>query len=288
MFDIDQSKAEEITKNFQVPPKPQVLVEIQDVLAQQEPSPQDFADVISKDVALSAAVLKTVNSPVFGLKRSITDIRQSVMLLGTTNISNLVSFIELRKAFDKPSSISHEKYWDTAMDTANMMTVLVELLDLKSVCPIEDAYSFGLFRDCGIPLMAMKFDDYKSVLIEANSSPERIFTDVEEQYYQTDHASVGYFVASSWHLPRNLCHIIARHHEPDYLRASDTTPQDKHLYLLAKLASNILSKLDYAKEDVEWVLAREPVLSFLNLSDIDYDDLEEDAKEQFSIQFRGA
>lgn len=288
MFNIDQKKAQEIIKNFQIPPKPQILIEIQEVQSQSDPSSDSFADVISKDVALSAAVLKTVNSPVFGLKRTVTDIRQSVVLLGNSNITNLVSFFQLKQAFNKKSAISHEKYWDTAMETANMMTVLIEHMSLKNQCPIEDAYSFGLFRDCGIPLMAMKFDDYKQVLIEANNNPEKIFTDIEDNHYQTNHATVGYFVASSWNLPKELCQLISRHHEADFLDAQDTTDLNKHLYVLAKLASNILSQYRFMRDDTEWFLSKDAVYGFFGLSDIDYADLEEDVKETFKIKFGSA
>lgn len=285
MLDIDQYQAQQIIKNFQIPPKPQILIEIQEVQAQSNPSAKAFADVISKDVALSAAVLKMINSPVFGLRHTISNIRQSVVLLGNNNIVNLVSFFQLRKALNKKSSISHEKYWDTAMETANMMTVLIEHMLLQEQCSVEDAYSFGLFRDCGIPLMAMKFNNYKQVLIEANSTSEQIFTDIEDSYYQTNHATIGYFIASSWNFPKDLCQLISRHHETDFLYANDTTRLNKYLYALAKLASNILSQHHYIKNDSEWLLSKDAVLGFFELSDLDYLYLEEDVKEIFKIKF---
>lgn len=285
MFDIDSQKAQDIMKNFQMPVKPQILVEIQDVQSAHDPSPNAYSDVISKDVALSAAVLKVVNSPVFGLKRTVTDIRQSIVLLGINNITNLVSFFQLKQSFKKKSSISLEKFWDTSMDTANMITLVLEHLSLKEQCPIEDAYAFGLFRDCGIPLLAMKYDDYKEVLIEANSRDEVIFTSIEEDKYNTNHATVGFFLASSWHLPKDLCELILRHHEPDYLESQKSNQQKQYLYALAKIASNILAQYRMAKDDVEWRLAKEPVLGFLGLSEFDYAELEEDLKEVFNIKF---
>lgn len=285
MFNIDKSTAQKIIKSFQIPVKPQILVEIQQELAKQEPSPNAFAEVIVKDVGLSSAVLKTINSPIFGLNRTITDIKQSVMMLGFNNISNLVSFFELKKAFDNKSSISHEDYWERAMGTANVMTLLIESLGLKNNCPLEDAYAFGLFMDCGIPLMAMKYTDYRTVFNEASNSSEVAFTQIEEGYYQANHANIGYFVATSWNLPKNLCQLILRHHEFDFLEASDISTEQKDLYALAKLASNILSQHYQLKDDCEWNLVKESVLGHLGLSQIDYNDIEEDIKEAYKIQF---
>jgi len=287
MIDIDERTAQNIIKSFQIPVKPQILIEIQNVHAKKDPSLDEFAEVISKDVALSSAVLKIINSPVFGLNRTIINIKQSVVMLGIKNVSNLASFFLLKNAFAKQGggAISHEKYWDTAMQTANMMTILVDLLDFKIRCPIENAYAFGLFRDCGIPLMAMKYPDYRDVLIEANSSPESVFTSIENTHYQTNHAIVGYFIASSWNLPKNLCELILRHHEADFLGASDISQKKKDLYALVLISSNVLSQFLSGKDDSEWYLGRESVLGYLGLSDIDYEEIEIDAKEEFAIKF---
>lgn len=286
MFDITETTAKNIIKGFQIPVKPQALADLQLEQAMPNPSPSAFAEVISKDVALSANVLKTVNSPLFGLKRTITDIKQSVMLLGCDNIINLTSFFQLQTAFnDKKSAISHEKYWDTAMETANMVNILLSQLNLQSECPVEDAYAFGLFRDCGIPLMAMKYTDYKETLMEANKNPEIIFTDIEEAHYQTNHAIVGYFVANSWNLPKNLCQLILRHHEPDFLNSTDSDDLQKNLYALVKIASNALNQYKFMTEDSEWLLAKEPVLEYFGLTEFEYNDLEEDIKESYRTQF---
>ncbi|OUR65295.1 hypothetical protein A9Q79_03045 [Methylophaga sp. 42_25_T18] len=286
MFDITEATAQNIINGFQIPAKPQALADLQLEQAQPDPSPNAFAEVISKDVALSANVLKTVNSPVFGLNRTITDIKQAAMLLGCDNISNLVSFFQLQTAFDgKNSSISHEKYWDTAMETANMMSILLAQMNLQSECPIEDAYAFGLFRDCGIPLMAMKYADYKETLMEANNHPEAIFTDIEEEHYQTNHAIVGFFVANSWNLPKSLCELILRHHESDFLDASDANDLQKKLYALVKIAGNALNQYKFMTDDSEWLLAKESVLDFLGLTEFDHHDIEEDIKENFRTQF---
>jgi HD-like signal output (HDOD) protein len=133
--------------------------------------------------------------------------------------------------------------------------------------------------------MAMKYDDYNTVLIEANASPEVVFTDIEEAHYQTNHAIIGYFVANSWNLPVELCQSILRHHEPHYLQDTANSSLSKHLYVLAKLASNILSNYLTASDDSEWLLAREDVLAFFKLSDYDYAELEQDLKEAYRIQY---
>lgn len=287
MFTIDNSTAEKLMNSFQIPVKPEILIEIQQEQAKPYPSPNVIANIIAKDVALSAAVLKSVNSPIFGLERRITNIKQSVVMLGSRNVSNLVTFFVLKKGLGKKSSISHEKYWDLAMETANVMTLLIGSLGLKIKSTVEEAHAFGLFRDCGIPLMAMKYADYKSTLIEANTQTEMVFTQVEDSHYDTNHAVVGYFVARSWNLPPSLCELILRHHEPDFLQASDVSNEQKDLYALAKLAGNILSQYQVRQDEAEWNLVKDSVLGYLGLSDMDYNEIQEDTKETFMSQLEG-
>jgi len=285
MFDIDHEKVKQIISSFQIPVKPQILTELQQEQSRPEPCPNAYAEIVAKDVALSANILKTINSPLFGLNRAISDIKQSVMMLGTDNVTNIASFFQLRQAFSGKSAISHEKYWDTAMETANMIGIILDHMDFKNDCPTEDAYAFGLFRDCGIPLMAMKFPDYKDVLMEANANYDTVFTEIEDQHYSTNHAVVGYFVANSWNLPKDLCQLILRHHQSDFLEASDATEEQKNLFILAKMASNALNNYKFMKDDSEWYLVQESVRGYLGLSQHDYRDLEDDVKEEYKVQF---
>jgi len=285
MFDIDDEKAKKIANSFHIPPQPLILKELQLEQAKSEPCPNAFAEVIIKDVVLSASVLKTVNSPLFGLNRTITNIKQSVMFLGTDNINTLVTFFLLQNSFPATGSTSLEKEWDMAMDTANMVNILMNHLELKNDIPPENAYAFALFRDCGIALLATKYNDYRDVLSHANNSPERIFTDIEDEAYNTNHATMGYFLASGWHLPPALCHYIQRHHDDAYLDDYKVSEHDKTLYALIKLAANILSQYKYLKEDSEWLLSKEKIFNFFALSDLDYEDLEQDVKESYATQF---
>ena len=270
---------------FQLPAKPQALADLQAETEKDSPSIQVFATIIANDVALSSSVLKVINSPAFGLKRPMTDIKQSVVLLGYTNITNMVSFFQLKNSFTDRAAISLEKFWDTAMETANMLKLSLSTLRYDFECLPEDAYAFGLFRDCGIPLMAIKYQNYKEVLIEANANPEQIFTDIEDNYYQTNHALIGYYMARSWKLPKQLCHLIQDHHKSDYLETTDGDNAQKEIFALSKIACNALSQYKFNRDDSEWLLVKNSVLDFFSLSEPDYKDIEEDLRDAFDIQY---
>lgn len=284
-MDARTTNAEDIIAKFRIPPKPTILIDLQQALANPDSDPIDFAEIISRDVALAAMVLKTVNSPLFALKREMSDINQAVIMLGAKRLEHLVTYYTLRQSFTGKCVISLEKFWDNTMEVATMSRFVLRYLSDRTDVHVDELYALGLFRDCGIPLMAMKYDNYREVLAEANRSPERCFTEVEESHYATNHAIVGYFVASSWHLPKSLCELILRHHDPLFLDDAMITETQKDLYALMKIASKAVSRYKYDKTDPEWPMAQEAVLTHFGFSDMDFNDMMADLLDEYDIQF---
>ncbi|WP_438969691.1 HDOD domain-containing protein [Methylophaga sp.] len=285
MQDISETKAESITSQFRIPPKPTVLIALQQELDKTDPDPVDFANVIEQDVALSAVVLKTVNSPAFGLNRKLSNIRQAVVMIGADKLNHLITYFTLRQSLSGKASISLEKFWDNTMEVATMSRFVHRLFADRVSAPPDDLYALGLFRDCGIPLMAMKYSNYKDVLFEANHSPHHVFTEVEEEHYGTNHAIVGYFVASSWNIPKTLYELVLRHHEPDFLQQTTVSESQKDLYCLIKIASNAATQYKYGKVDSEWPITEELVLTHLKMSDHDYQEMMADLLDEYYGDF---
>ncbi|MCG5514115.1 HDOD domain-containing protein [Ectothiorhodospira shaposhnikovii] len=278
---MDQGKA---VKDFEIPARPDILTEIQRLRSLPDVALNQFADLIARDVGLSAGVLKMVNSPLFGRSRQITDIHNAVALLGIHSITQLVASQKLRQSITGRACISLEKFWDTATQTAQTMLLLRNHLNLHRTCPADDAYSFGLFRDCGIPIMAIKYPDYRSVLMAANQNPDRVFTEVEEDHYPTNHAVIGYYVASSWNLPQTMTQLILRHHDPSFLDDRQVGRSQKDLYAISKLAANILSQVKQGSDDCEWPAVSIRVLDHLGLTEYDHDVLQADLSEELILR----
>lgn len=281
MIHMEETQVQNIIQKFNIPPKPALLISLQQELARKDPDPVAYADLISQDVALSALVLKLVNSPLFGLRRDLTDIRQAVVMLGTNRLTHLISYFALQQSVKGKSAISLEKFWDNTMEVATMSRLVVEYLGSRHGIDQESLYALCLFRDCGIPLMAMKYDNYRDVLYEANHTPEQCFTEVEEKYYQTNHAIVGFYVAASWHLPKVLCELILHHHEPHFLNVNWSSEEQKDLFALMKVASAAATRYKYDKTDSEWPAVADEVLIYLGMSAHDFDDMMADLQELY-------
>jgi HD-like signal output (HDOD) protein len=123
-----------------------------------------------------------------------------------------------------------------------------------------------LFHACGIPVMAMKYNNYQDLLDQALTTPEIALTDIEEQQYNFNHATIGYYVASSWRLPKDVCQIILQHHDRNYLNKLDGS-EAQDLFAVLKLSEHIAS-LKYSDCDsADWSYVEEKVTRILAIDE---------------------
>lgn len=278
MFTLDEEKMNAVVSSFQIPVKPDILTEIQDLINTAEPNIDLVASTISKDVGLSSSILKIINSPFYGMNRRISEIKQAVMMLGLTTISSLVQALLLKQSYTGTSSISLERFWDDALDVANAMTFIGK--KVKNEIPVDVLFTIGLFHDCGIPLLAIKFKNYKEILVQANTNGENPIR-LEEQYYQTNHAILGYYIANSWHLPKELCQLILRHHDFEFIAHLDGS-KDQLAFAALKAAENLVERVKRYKYSPDWLPIQEQALTILGISEEDYNDIEHDFENLFN------
>lgn len=273
MIQITKQVLKDTLGGFRIPPKPSILKRIDEIVNGEDPSISDVADCIAEDVGISSAILKVINSPFYGMNRTVSDVRQAVFILGIQPVRSLVTAMKLKKAFNSDCCISLDLFWDNAVEIANTMVFIGSKLENK--IPPEDLYTLGLFHDAGIPAMACKYPDYVEVLKEANDSMRHTLVKYEERKYPTNHAIVGFYLANSWHLPKNLCRIILNHHEMDFFARRQLLSEHPKLAVL-KLAENIVFYNKRMHSIPEWDEYKDTILGVLLLDDDELDDMIED------------
>lgn len=274
--EIDAAKLEKILSGVRIPPQPKLLLELKEEAAKPNPSINKICGLISKDVSLSAAVLKTINSPFYGLSRKCESIQRATVILGLRNVSNLVRALSLQGSFAS-KKVSLERFWDTAADVANICVAIANRLKMENP---DDYYALGLFHDCGIAVMAQKFNDYKDTLKTGNALVDRPITDAEDQAYNTNHAVVGYYLAKSWNLSEVICQVIHTHHDFERMfPETETVAGSNHMMAILKAAGNISHTSRRLSDDHEWIRIQAQVLQHLSLDETEYNDMREDIGE---------
>lgn len=265
MLIVDQSVLDDIGRGFSVPAQPRLLLDLLKLMAEPNPDINLISKAISKDIAVSAAILKTINSPLYGLSRTITDIKMSVNYIGIFGVVMLVTGSLLKKSFDpKNCSIDLEDFWKITSDLADICQVIGRRY--KPNIANDKFFSLGLFHACGMPVMAMKYPDYQKVIDEGLTQPELELTKLEEKHYGVNHTTVGYYVASSWRLPKDVCQIILQHHDREFLVDLDGS-EGQDLFAVLKLSEQLISLKYLERPAADWRYIEENALAILGINE---------------------
>jgi HD-like signal output (HDOD) protein len=272
---LSSDSTQQLLASIKIPPRPGVLIEVMAETDKDDPDLRKIGTLISKDIALSAATLKLVNSPLFGLSRKIDTPQQATTVLGLKHVSSLVTGLSLKHALG--NNLSLERFWDSADRVASISALVAKKLP---GIPQELAYLNGLFRDCGIPIMMQKFPEYKQTLQRANSEQNKTFIEVEEEAHATNHATIGYLLAKSWGLADTLCKAIQNHHDLSVLDGNTLPGVSSSLIAISYLAEHISNSVRM-REDTDWLRNGKRVVEHLGISLEEFEDI----KEEITLQF---
>lgn len=257
-----------LIRSIAIPPRPALLVEVQEEMGADDPDFGHIAHLIGCDVALTAGVLRSVNSPFYALSRKAGSLHDAIALLGLRQIGALVTGFALRQAV-QGDKMQLTRFWDVSGKRSYALSRLAH--GLRGVAP-DVAQSFGLFCDVGIPLLMQRFADYGATLQAANRTAERNFTEVEQAAHQTDHALVGALMARSWNLPRTVCEAIRLHHDYAIFHDPAVDAEVQRLVALGLVAELAIQRFAGMNESLEWAKGGELAIGLLMLTELEVDD----------------
>lgn len=256
-----------------IPPRPLILEKVAAEMQRDEPDLRALARIIAADVGIAGSLIKLVNSPFFGYRQKAHTVQDALCMLGLAAVAATVAGIVLRKALPPPPRL--ERFWDASARVAQVSGWLVQQIGVRHGVLSEDAYTFSLFRDCGIPIMARRYPDYFGLLARANDDAEHLFTDVEESRYPTNHALIGCLLGQSWWLAETTCVAIRHHHDFVSLRAGAgaLAATAQRLICLAEVAEKLVQDATGLSHGAEWAKMGESCLAVLAMSPADLEAL---------------
>lgn len=256
--------ADRIVSEIGIPPCPVILTKLLRETRADEPDFRRVGRLVGGDVALASAVLKVTNSTFLGLRTKAASVQQALTLLGLNTATQLVTGLLLRQAFSGAAAPGMERYWKTSMATS-----LISALLCGETARGDGgvACTYGLFRDCGMPVMLQKFPIYADIFDGSAFTPGEPVLEIENERYRTNHARVGAQLACSWHLPESLCFAILHHHDVLY---SDEVLARAEAGAVALIAIGLAAEQLYCSAigaaHHEWALAGEWALFELDLT----------------------
>lgn len=193
---------------------PEVAMEVNNLLADEHIAVNKIIEVIERDQAIVAKVLKLVNSSFYGFSAQINDLAHAAVILGNRTLHSTVISIAVCDTLPKATgcekfSLSH--FWQHSVAVA---LIARQLSKMSGKGDPQESFTAGLLHDIGKVILVEYFEDE---FIEVCKKKEELgcsYREAELEVLDTSHARIGQYVAKSWQLPQPLLDTIAYHHEP--------------------------------------------------------------------------
>jgi len=172
----------------------------------------ELAKTIQNDQAMSAKVLRTVNSSFYGLREKCGNINKALVMLGLSPVKALVLGFSLVSSVEpkNDTEFDYQDYWRRGLFTAVGAKFIVEASGKKYG---DDAFVAGLLQDIGVMAMYRALGaEYLEVFKLA--SDHRDLGRHEMNAFETQHSDIGAMLAQRWKMPDSLVIPVKYHERP--------------------------------------------------------------------------
>ncbi|MEO7244458.1 MAG: HDOD domain-containing protein [Rubrivivax sp.] len=192
------------TLDIDIPAQPDALVRLSLLLAEENINLSAASTLIECDMALAAAVMKAVNSSLYGLKGRVQSVQQAITYLGMREVAAITFEMGLRAAF--PPAPELEPLWERAATRGLLMGRIAQQLGLDAWV----AHSAGLFEECGKAVLFRHATDHYRSMLRAAADDSELVT-LERAGFGVSHDALGAALCESWGLAPNAVASV-RHH----------------------------------------------------------------------------
>jgi len=192
------------TLQIDIPARPESLVQLSLLMADEDMNLIEASKLIEGDMALAAAVMKAVNSSLYGLKGRVQSVQQAITYLGMREVAAITFEMGLRAAF--PPAVELEPIWQRAARRGVIMGRLAQQMGQDAWA----AHSAGLFEECGKAVLFRHAPDhYRSMLRASRDDVE--LASLELAGFGVSHDALGAALCESWGLGGAAVACV-RHH----------------------------------------------------------------------------
>lgn len=190
---------------------PHIALRVMEVANNPDSGAADLKEVLETDAALSARLLRCVNSSAYALRGKITNLQQAIAYLGMKQIRNLAltaSVSELFKTNGTIATYQRSDLWRHLVSVGICARMIAMRLQFRN---FEDMFLAGLLHDLGIILEDQHVHEPFAAAITSLEAGTTLCA-MEKKYLGFDHTQLGDRVAELWSFPEAVRATIRYHH----------------------------------------------------------------------------
>ncbi|MGQ0628279.1 MAG: HDOD domain-containing protein [Phycisphaerales bacterium] len=198
-----------------LPSLPAIAVELLTLTRDPDVSVARIASVVQNDPALSAKVLKTVNSSFYGLPQRCSKIDKALGFLGLNTVKSIVlgfSLVESTAGVASRGGLDMDKHWTRSIYAAAGARAVA---GISNEIDPDEAFTATLFSDIGMLASSVALGDEYGVVLAASGDTHSGLCSAEQAALGFTHTQVGAELARKWNLSPLYEAAIAHHHDAD-------------------------------------------------------------------------
>ena len=196
-----------------LPQFPENIIMVQKLISNPRSEMSDIARQISIDPALTADLLRIVNSAQYMFSKKVDSISEAVKIVGTRGLRNLFYSYGAQKLLGD-NTADKKQLWDYAYKTAFYSYNLVKNFR-KDRNLLDNSYVAGILHDMGKIVFSNVHPELLTKIKDFCAEKNLPASTLEDLAAGMNHAEIGALVAEKWNFPEELISAIRYHHEPD-------------------------------------------------------------------------
>jgi len=224
------------------------FVRIKELIDDEQSRIDDIAEVILLDPALVATVLKLANSSFFNYPRKIDTISKALLILGITEVYNLVIAFFTNRTFKRVNVEQDylDDFWCKSVDCALIVKYIGSTINIPNA---ECLFIIGLLHNLG-ELVVQQISPEK-ILAANNFSSPQLPWDKQRHELGFTYGECSAELLKQWQLPYSIIEPIRNQDNSDFSYSTDET---KLLYLAKRI---MLSQSDCSSHPIELLLSED-------------------------------
>ena len=229
-----------------LPPLDDTVIQIQRLHADENSSIGDLTKVVEKDPMLTANILRSANSPLYGFSQEITTVARAISLFGMATIRGFALSSTIKKSF----SINLEPYGITAQDFLNISTIQNALMYnwYSKIKPksLEILSPASFMLEIGKIVLAHELTEYNEDEEFKSRLKNIVYPSdlalLETEFLEITNEEVTAKIFEQWNLETELVNSILYSNDPE--EAPEHIKEYAKALKVIKTAVNIFNQLD--------------------------------------------
>ncbi len=211
---MDTNLLDEILNCPSLPSLPAVAIRVLELTSDPDVKMDELAKEIQFDQAISAKILRTVNSSFYGLRKRCSSIEHALVMLGLNPVKSLVlgfSLVSTVKG-QEGEKFDYLGYWERGLITAVAAKFAAEQANDKLIA--DEAFLAGLFQDIGMIAIYRTLGEKYIELLEGIEHDHSKLTKAELDEFEIQHPVVGAMMCEKWKIPHEIVIPVRYHDRP--------------------------------------------------------------------------